>query len=316
MDLKFAQDSPVLQITDLSFAYDDRQALDGVSLAVRPGEMLGVIGPNGSGKSTLLRTVSGVLRPYSGHVAVDGQDIAAISRAELARRVAVVPQNPSLPESFTAREIVILGRTPHLRLLQSEGPRDFAVVRRAMEACGVWELAERRVGELSGGERQRVVIARALAQEPRLLMLDEPTSHLDISHQTTILDLVASLVREQGLAVLVVFHDLNLAAQYCHRLVILRMGRVLAAGPPEKVITAETVSTAYAAQVCIVPHPHNNLPAALVVGGNHLAAGAHRPSATHGGNGFRPAAGARQSRVSHRHNGNHQNSRNRRSGGK
>jgi len=264
-------DSTVLQVANLSFAYGNWQVLADVELRVRAGEIVGIIGPNGAGKSTLLRAISGVLRPDEGRIIVCGDDIAQISRVELARRVAVVPQSANLPESFTAIEIVILGRTPHLRLLQSEGPSDLAVVRRAMESCGILELADRRIGELSGGERQRVVIARALAQEPKLLMLDEPTSHLDINHQAAILDLVASLAEERELGVLVVFHDLNLAAQYCHRLVILKTGRVVATGPPEKVITADTVALTYDARVCIVPHPHNNLPAALIVGRNHSA---------------------------------------------
>ncbi len=259
-------DKVVLELADLSFSYGTHRALDGVNLMVRAGEMVGVIGPNGSGKSTLLRTISGVLRPDRGRILVSGEDISRLSRASLARVVATVPQDPALPDSFTAGEIVLLGRTPHLRLLQSEGPRDLAVVQRAMEICNAWELADRRVGELSGGERQRVVIARALAQEPKLLLLDEPTSHLDISHQTAILDLVTGLTQKQGLAVLAVFHDLNLAAQYCQRLAVFHAGRILAEGPPREVITVENVSHAYGAEVCIVPHPRNNLPVALVTG--------------------------------------------------
>mgnify|MGYP005844416359 CR=1 FL=1 len=266
-------EAPLLQVEGLSFAYDARPTLSEVSLQARAGELVGVLGPNGSGKSTLVRLISGVLRPAAGRVLVAGDDVSRLSRAEAARRIAVVPQSPHLPDSFTAWEIVLLGRTPHLRLFQSEGPRDFAAVRRAMEVCGIWELAGRRVGELSGGERQRVVIARALAQQPSLLLLDEPTSHLDINHQTSILDLIAAIGRDEGLAVVAVFHDLNLAAQYCHRLLVLRAGRVVAEGPPRAVITVENVALAYGAPVCIVSHPHNGLPVALVTGNNHKTKG-------------------------------------------
>ncbi len=261
--------APVLQVEGVSFSYGDRPTLTDVCLVAQAGEIVGIIGPNGSGKSTLLRLVAGVLRPQQGRIAIAGEDLRRLSRVQTAQRVAVVPQSPHLPDSFTAWEVVLLGRTPYLRLLQSEGPRDFAAVQRAMEICGVWQLAERRMGDLSGGERQRVVIARALAQEPQLLLLDEPTAHLDINHQTAILDLIAALGREQGLAVVAVFHDLNLAAQYCQRLVILRSGQVLAEGTPREVITPQNISMAYGTTVCVVAHPHNQLPVALVTGNNH-----------------------------------------------
>lgn len=257
---------PLLQVHELTFAFGPRRVLSGVSLSAAAGEMVGVIGPNGSGKSTLLRSICGVLRPGSGRVLVEGEDLARLSRVRVAQKVAVVPQDPHLPDAFTVWEVVLLGRTPYLKLLQAEGPRDFAVVQRALDLCGVAEFAGRRMGDLSGGERQRVVIARALAQEPQLLLLDEPTSHLDITHQTAILDLISSLSREQGLAVVAVFHDLNLAAQYCHRLALLSGGRILAEGSPSEVITAENVSRAYGAEVEIVPHPRNNQPVALVTG--------------------------------------------------
>ncbi|MCL4464422.1 MAG: ABC transporter ATP-binding protein, partial [Chloroflexi bacterium] len=203
----------------------------------------------------------------------DGTPLGQLSRGELARRMAVVPQNPHLPEAFTAWELVLLGRTPHLRLFQAEGPRDAAVARQALETCGVWDLAEHRLGEMSGGEVQRVVIARALAQQPSLLLLDEPTSHLDINQQAAIMDIIAGLARERGLAVLAVFHDLNLAAQYCNRLIILREGRVLVEGQPGEVITPANVGAAYGAEVCVVPHPRNSLPVALVTGRTSINGG-------------------------------------------
>jgi iron complex transport system ATP-binding protein len=257
---------PLLQVENLTFAYGAREVLAGINLSANAGEMVGVIGPNGSGKSTLVRSLCGVLRPKSGRVLVEGEDLAGVSRARVAQKVAVVPQDPHLPDAFTAWEVALLGRTPYLGLLQSEGPADFAVVQRALDLCGAADLANRRMGDLSGGERQRVVIARALAQEPQLLLLDEPTSHLDITHQTAILDLISTLSHEQGLAVVAVFHDLNLAAQYCHRLAVIGGGRIIAEGTPAEVITVENVSRAYGADVCIVPHPRNKQPVALVTG--------------------------------------------------
>jgi iron complex transport system ATP-binding protein len=256
----------LLRVENICFAYNGRPTLVGVSLQAGSGEVVGLIGPNGSGKSTLLRLISGILRPHSGRIFLNGVPLEQLSRGELARHLAVVPQSPHLPEAFTAWELVLLGRTPHLRLLQAEGPRDAAVAREALETCGVWELAGHRLGELSGGEVQRIVIARALAQQPALLLLDEPTSHLDLNQQTAIMDLVAALAHERRLAVLAVSHDLNLAAQYCDRLIILKEGQVLFEGPPAEVITAANVAAAYGAEVCVVPHPRNSLPVTLVTG--------------------------------------------------
>ncbi|MHB1417937.1 MAG: ABC transporter ATP-binding protein, partial [Chloroflexota bacterium] len=234
-------ETALLRVENLTFAYGLRHVLQGVSLEAKAGEVVGVLGPNGCGKSTFLRVVSGVLRPAAGRVLVEGDDLSRLSRAMVAQKVAVVPQSPHLPDGFTAWEIALLGRTPYLRLLQAEGQNDFAIVRLALELCGALDLAERRMGDLSGGERQRVVIARALAQEPSLLLLDEPTSHLDITHQMAILDLVSTLSREQRLGVVAVFHDLNLAAQYCHRVALLGGGRIIAEGTPEAVITVANV---------------------------------------------------------------------------
>ena len=256
----------ILQVGGLSFAFGARPTLKDVNLSVSAGEIVGVVGPNGSGKTTLIRLICGVLRPQGGRILVSGDDVTKLPRSTLAKRVAVVPQSPLLPPSFTAGEIVLLGRTPHLRLLHAEGAHDLAVVKHAMEVTRTLEFADRRVGEISGGELQRVVLARALAQEPALLLLDEPTAHLDINHQTAILDLIAQLAREQKLAVLAVLHDLNLASQYCQRLVFLHDGHVVADGPPAEVLNAENVSLAYGTEVCIVSHPHNQLPVALVTG--------------------------------------------------
>lgn len=257
---------PALRVDDLWFSYGGVPVLTGISFEVEYGQMLAVIGPNGSGKSTLLRAISGVVSPQRGKVFVGEEDAARLKPADQARKVAVVSQNPTLPGAFTVLDVVLMGRTPHLGLLGREGPKDLAAARWAMEVTETWPLAHRRVGELSGGEQQRVVIARALTQEPKVLLLDEPTAHLDINHQKAILDIVVGLCEDCGLAVITVFHDLNLAAQYCPKLLLLFNGRVHAQGSPSQVLTAEKIQEVYGTQVSIVPHPLTALPAVLPLG--------------------------------------------------
>lgn len=253
-----------LRLEDLTFAYGRRVVLADINMSIMAGEMWGVIGPNGSGKSTLIRGISGVVSPSRGRITLMGEDISRLSRSYLARKVAIVPQNPNLPEAFTVLDVVLMGRTPHLRLLQTEGPKDMAAVKQAMETTNTWELAGARIGELSGGERQRVVIARALAQEPQLLLLDEPTAHLDICHQGAVLDLIKDLNQKQGLTVLAVFHDLNLAAMYCERVCVLAKRRLFCQGDIREVITTRNIEAAYGVRVCVLPHPVNGLPATLL----------------------------------------------------
>jgi iron complex transport system ATP-binding protein len=253
----------LLEAQKVSFAYNGRPVLRDVDLRVCPGQIVGIIGPNGAGKSTLIKILSRLLRPDEGRISLGDQDLSRWSHTQLARHLAVVPQAATLPETFTAWEVVLMGRTPYLGLLGNETATDMAIAQRAMEETNTWHLASRLIGQLSGGERQRVVVARALAQEPRVLLLDEPTLHLDINHQLEILSLVRHLVDEQGLAVLAIFHDLNLAAHFCHELVLLCQGRVFARGRPEEVITAANISAVYAADVAILPHPHNGRPTVL-----------------------------------------------------
>jgi len=253
-----------LDVRNLSVAYSTAGrrivALRDVSLQVQAGELVGLIGPNGSGKTTLIRAVTGVVRALAGEVRMGGDDVSSLSQRERALRVAVVPQNPLLPEAFTALEAVLMGRTPHLRLLQNEGPGDLQAARRAMTATDAWDLADRPVGELSGGERQRVVLARALAQETPVLLLDEPTAHLDIGHQAGALELMRSLCRSQEKAVLAVAHDLTLAAQFCHRLVMLHRGQVIAQGSALDVLQADLLGQVYGARVDVFPHPQTGRP--------------------------------------------------------
>ncbi len=256
-----------LKLEEVTLAYGRQVILSGISLEARPGELLGIIGPNGSGKTTLIRGISRLLSPSSGHVFINGQDVAAMSRGNLACLLAVVPQNPVLPQAFTAFEVVLMGRTPHLGLFRYESQKDVAIAQQAMEMTDTYYLAQRRIGELSGGERQRVTIARALAQEPKLILLDEPTAHLDINYQIETIDLIKELCTQQGLVAVAALHDLNLAAQYCHRLVMLNKGRVYAEGLPGSVITAQNIREVYGAEVCVFPHPLNDLPATLVIPG-------------------------------------------------
>jgi iron complex transport system ATP-binding protein len=253
-----------LRLDNVSLGYGKQTVLRNVSFEARPGEMLGIIGPNGSGKSTLIRGITRLIQPSCGKIFLDGSDISGINRQELAQLVAVVPQNPTLPEPFTALEVVLMGRTPHLGLLRYEGKKDLAIVKGVMEATQTLAFAERRVGELSGGERQRLTIARALAQEPKIILMDEPTANLDINYQIETLDLARQLCLKQKLIVVVTLHDLNLASQYCDRLVVLSKGIVYCQGIPQTVINAQIIKEVYGAEVYVYPHPVNKLPATLI----------------------------------------------------
>jgi len=259
----------MIELRNVSLGYNGSPILNNINLKAMPGKMLGLIGPNGSGKSTLLKGITRVIHPFSGHIFIDGRNIGSMKREELARLMATVPQNPVLPEAFTAFEVVLMGRTPHLGLLRYEGKEDIAIAWQAMEATQIESLAERRVGELSGGERQRVVIARALTQQPKVILLDETTAHLDIKHQIEILNLVKGLCLEQDLTVVTAMHDLNLAAQYCDWLVMLNGGKIYTEGMPQNVLTAQNIKEVYGAEVCVFPHPINKLPTTLVTAGGN-----------------------------------------------
>lgn len=267
-----------LRFNKVSLGYGKRTVLYDINLEARPGEMLGIIGPNGSGKSTLIRGMTRLIQPISGQIFLDGKDIVDISRQDLSRLVAVVPQNPILPELFTAFEVVLMGRTPHLGLLRYEGENDLLIVQKAMEATQTLTFAERRVGELSGGERQRLTIARALAQEPKVILMDEPTANLDINYQIETLDLARHLCRGQELIVVTTLHDLNLAAQYCDRLVMLSNGKVYCHGSPNTVINSRTIKEVYGAEVYVYPHPINELPATLIISDKERNKASRKPS--------------------------------------
>lgn len=239
-----------IEVRGLSFAYGVARVVRDVSLAVHPGEMVGVIGPNGSGKSTLLRLLGGALRPAAGEIRLFDRPLGDYSRGELGRLIAVVPQETLVEFPFSVMEVVLMGRAPHLGGFAFEGDRDVAVAREAMRRTGVEHLASRRIHEISGGERQRVILARALAQEASVLLLDEPAAFLDIRHEVEMYDLLRDLQRE-GMTVVSVLHDLNIAALYCDRLLLLHEGRVARAGPPAEVITYPTLTAVYGTEVYV-----------------------------------------------------------------
>ena len=263
----------VLELSHVAATYPgkpyDQPAVRDIDLQVSAGEVIALIGPNGAGKSTLLRVAGGVLKPTRGQALLEGVDLRSLSARDTARRVAVVPQDGSVPAGLLVREMVGLGRTPYARLLLGPTAEDRRAVEWAISAAGIDPLVDRFVDELSGGERQRVVLARALAQRPRLLLLDEPTANLDLHHQVAMLELVRGLTRDQGLAVLAAVHDLQLAALYFDRVALLHQGQLVSQGAPEAVLTAELLQETFGQRVVLSAHPTHGVPlVALVPNGN------------------------------------------------
>jgi iron complex transport system ATP-binding protein len=253
----------MLRALDVSFSYGKRSSrspsagppvLDHVSVTIAAGELVGVLGPNGSGKTTFLKILAGTLSPDSGTVSLDGIPLTSWSRREVARRVAVVPQDTRAPFDFTALDLVLMGRFPHLGAFALEGPADLAIARQALEATGSAQFEKRIFSTLSGGERQRVAIASALAQSPRLLLLDEPTASLDIGHQMEVHALLSRL-NTQGVTMVLCTHDLSLAAALCRRVILIRDGRILAEGPTGDVLNARTVRALYDVEAIVERHP-------------------------------------------------------------
>ena len=236
-----------------------------MDLCADRGQMVGLIGPNGAGKSTLLRTLSGILKYHRGAISLDGDNLNALSSKDLAAGVALVPQIAPYTHGFTSIELVLMGRYPHLGRFQVEGKEDDRIARDAMQLTEIDRFADRTLDTLSGGERQRVFVARALAQQPRLLLLDEPTSNLDVLHQLKVLDLVRQLV-DDGLTAVAAIHDLNLAARYCDKLVLLSEGRVLAKGPPQEVLTPPIIESAFGVKSAVYKDPATGSLAISLIG--------------------------------------------------
>lgn len=255
---------PLLQASGIVAGYGEKMILKGIDLVLPAGEFLGIIGPNGSGKSTLIKALTGVIPLKQGKVLFAGRPLRDYAPHERARCIAVVPQ-PSVPLfSFTVREMVEMGRHPHIGRFAAAGETDLHAVEEALALTDISHLQQRTVDQISAGELQRVIIARALAQRPRLLLLDEPTAHLDIGHQMDIFALLVRLSTEQGLAILCISHDLNLAAEYCQRLILLSMGQIAAMGTPSEVVTEEHLHEVYGTLVHVNASPYSGQPVVLV----------------------------------------------------
>ncbi|MCD6536697.1 MAG: heme ABC transporter ATP-binding protein [Thaumarchaeota archaeon] len=247
-----------LKARDIHFYYGAKKILDGISFTAEKGELIGIVGPNGSGKTTLLKVLDGILKPKFGSIYLDGRKIQEMGIDEIARNIAVVPQDSSTDTEFTVFEMVMMGRIPHLGKFSIETIEDEVEVEKWMKLTETLHLADRKMSEISGGERQRVIIARALAQEPRVLLLDEPTANLDVCYQLQIMDLLKKLTREFKLIVICAIHDLNLASRYCDRLILLRDGRIVAMGKPIEVITTENLRKVFEVEVKINYDPETD----------------------------------------------------------
>jgi len=244
-----------LRISGIDCYYGSIKALDNINFSVREGEFIGILGPNGSGKTTALRAISRTLKPRVGTIFLDDKNIYDIENREVAKNVAVVPQESISTFDFTALDIVLMGRNPYIDRFRQESREDLAIAKRVMELTNTWSFAERPVNELSGGEKQRVIIARALTQEPNILLLDEPTSHLDISNQLEIMDLIKHLCETKKLLIVAVFHDFNLAARYCDSIILLKEGKIVAVGKSDETLSSENVRKVFSVDTIVKKHP-------------------------------------------------------------
>jgi iron complex transport system ATP-binding protein len=254
----------ILNVGNIHFSYDSDETLKDISFVLRQGEILSIIGPNGAGKSTLLKCINRLLMPSAGTVFIDKDDLLSMRQKEIARKIGFVPQNSVNKFPISVFETVLMGRFPHIRRFESESRKDFEIAHRAIHACGIEHLADRLTTEISGGEYQKTVIARALAQEPKVLLLDEPTLHLDIGHQLELLELLKVLTCKEELITVMVSHDLNLAMRYSDKMLILKDGKIFSAGIPREVLTVDALKDVYgikaeislvgkSAETCIIP---------------------------------------------------------------
>ncbi|MFZ1984903.1 MAG: ABC transporter ATP-binding protein [Desulfatitalea sp.] len=260
-----------VEVENLSHAFDGRTVLEELSFPVPAGCFFTIIGPNGSGKTTLLKLMVGLLGPRTGRVAVLGRSIDTYTARQLARTIAYVPQNVPLTFAFTVGQVVLMGRAPHLGLLGLEGESDLRLAREAMALADVAHLADRRLDQLSGGEQQRVFIARAICQQPKILLLDEPTAALDLSHQVAVMDLMERLKTHQGITIVMVSHDLNLAAMYADLILLLDKGRLAGLGAPREVLDFALLEKVYGCPLLVDKSPLGDYPRVHLVPGRYLA---------------------------------------------
>ncbi|MCI3919586.1 heme ABC transporter ATP-binding protein [Paenibacillus sp. TRM 82003] len=250
----------MIRVSSVGRRFDGATVLRGVDFTVRAGENFGIIGPNGSGKTTLLKLLSGLDAPQEGAVEMDGRKVTSYKRKELARWLAVLQQDALPPVGFTVRDVVAMGRYPHQNWMGEESGDPEALIDSVLDCMSLRALADRSVDRLSGGERQRVALAKAMAQQPKVLLLDEPTTYLDIGHQIQLMDLIRAWQRDSDLTVVAVLHDLNLAAMYCDRLLLLHHGEVVCVGTPHEVLTAQRIESVYGTKATMRPHPTSGVP--------------------------------------------------------
>lgn len=249
-----------LHVENLRFAYDQKRILSDISFEIKEGSFTGIIGPNGSGKTTMAKLISKLLKTKKRTVFINNEDINTIKVSELAKEMALVPQVSAINYDLTVYEVVLLGRTPHLKRFQRESNRDHEIVMRALEETDTLQFKDRMIHQLSGGERQRVIIARALAQEPKILVLDEPVTYLDVHHQLQVMALIKELSISRNMTIVIILHDLNYAMKYCDQVVLLKEGQIYKHGQPKKVVTPEHIKAVYDIDVSIINHPVTNLP--------------------------------------------------------
>ena len=260
-----------LKTEKVTLGYEENVVIDGLTVEVPEGEITSVVGPNGCGKSTLLRSLARLMKPRGGSIYLDGDAISNLPTREVARRLGILPQNPAAPEGLTVRELAAQGRYPHQSWLRQWSKDDERAVEKALVTTGVVELADRPLDTLSGGQRQRAWISMALAQETGTLLLDEPTTFLDLAHQLEVLELLDRLNREEGRTILMVLHDLNNAARYSHRVIALSRGEVFDAGPPEEVVTPALLREVFGVEADVLPDPRTGVPLCIPYGLHHVA---------------------------------------------
>lgn len=254
-----------VEIKSLSFSYTENEILKNLSFSISEGEFFVIIGPNGSGKTTLMKTIAGILKPKKGELRIFDRPLKDYTRKDLAKTIALVPQMGGLDFPFTVTELVLMGRSPHLSMLGFEQEKDLEIADKAMTLTGVDHLAHRKIDQLSGGECQRVFIARAICQEPKIILLDEPTASLDIAHQVKVMDLMEKLKKEIGFTVIVVSHDVNLAAMYSDRLLLLKAGEIVGLGKPGSVLTFQSLEEVYNCKLLVDESPVGKFPRVTLV---------------------------------------------------